>query len=106
MIETYNNRMKAQYQIQFQSEEQREAFKELLMSMGVAFREVVGAGVEEPEGEYRTAPEDTSEFRAYCLREIQLGIEDVEAGRVVPWEDVERWINQKLEEYEQVEEDV
>ena len=92
--------MKAQYEIQFQSEAQREAFEELLLSMQVPFRKVEANAAEEPESEYRTAPEDTPAFRAYAMQEIRLGMEDIKAGQTVAWEEVEQWINKKLEAYE------
>ena len=95
--------MEKTYHIEFESDAQRAEFEALLQEMGVAFREVAPQGVQEPESEYRAAPEETPEFRAYALREIQLGIEDAEAGRTVPWAEVNSKLEERLSRYRKME---
>ncbi len=89
--------MNAQYQIQFQSEKQREAFEELLMSMGVAFREVKSSGVEEPEADYQTVDPALLEMTAADWENIRLGDADIEAGRTVPWVKVKQYLEANIQ---------
>ncbi len=88
--------MKAQYQIKFQSEEQREAFEELLMSMGVAFREVESSGVEEPETDYQTVDPSLLELTEQDKLAIDRAIEAFERGEYVDGSDVLKRLEDRI----------
>ena len=94
--------MERTYTIEFESDAQREQFEALLERMGIPFHAVEAALLAEEAGaDYRTAPEETPEFREKVLREIRLGIEDIEAGRVVPIEKIEEKLRARLKRYDQ-----
>ncbi len=88
--------MKAKYQIHFQSDEQREAFEELLLSMGVAFREVDSSGVEEPETDYQTVDPALLELTPQDKLEIDRAIEAFERGEYSTWDEARARLQKKI----------
>ncbi len=82
--------MKAAYEFEFESDAQRESLEAALQRMGIAYRKLPSSDVvQEPEAEYRTAPELSPEDQRRLAHEIELGLADADAGRVVPVERVE-----------------
>lgn len=83
--------MKVTYDFDFESEEQREALEAALQRLGIHYRVVGGELLaEEPSAEYQIMPDLSPEDKQRLEKEIQLGLEDVKAGRVVPSEVVEQ----------------
>ena len=89
--------MKAQYELKFQSEAQRDAFEELLLSMQVPFREVEANLAEAPEAEYRSVDPKLLEINEQDIIAIRKATEDFDKGEFVEGEDVRTRLQDRID---------
>ncbi len=91
--------MLAAYEFEFESHAQREALEAALQRMGIAYRRIADEpALEDPSAEYAAADPKLLELTAADLENIKLGEADIEAGRLVPLEQVKSELTALVDE--------